>query len=122
VGCRCCRAFNQDLTLNWKDAVQLRIGAQYALDRTWSLRAGYYYDPSPAPAETLNILLPEATYHTLTFGFRAKAGRLTFDACMEALFGRDAESPVSGFPATVKMPGTHGVKILAPNVSLSYGF
>jgi long-chain fatty acid transport protein len=115
-------AFNQDFILSWKDAVQVRFGAEYALDKTWALRAGYYYDPSPSPVETLNILLPEGTYHTLTLGLGAKTGHLTFDACFEALFGRDAESPVAGFPATVKMPGTHGVRILAPNVSVSYGF
>jgi long-chain fatty acid transport protein len=115
-------AFNQDFNLNWKDAVQLRVGVQYALDKTWSLRAGYYYDPSPSPVETLNILLPEATYNVLTLGFGAKTGHLTFDACFETLLGRDAEAPVSGFPVPVKMPGTHGVRILAPNISLSYGF
>jgi len=115
-------AFNQDFSLNWKDAVQVRFGAEYALDKTWALRAGYYYDPSPSPVETLNILLPEATYHVLTLGLGAKTGRLTVDACFEALLGRDAESPVSGFPVPVKMPGTHNVKILAPNISLTYGF
>jgi long-chain fatty acid transport protein len=114
--------FNQDFVLGWKDATQLRVGAQYQLDKTWALRAGYYRDPSPSPAETLNVLLPEGTYNVLTLGVGAKTGRLSVDACFEALFGGKADSPVSGFPATVKMPGTHQVKILAPNISLTYGF
>jgi long-chain fatty acid transport protein len=114
-------AFEQSFVLNWHDAAQVRVGGDFALNKAWSLRAGYYYDPSPSPQGTLNILLPEATYNVGTVGVGFKKGALTLDLCMEALFGKDRESTTeAGVPA--RMPGIHGMRILVPNVSVSYGF
>jgi long-chain fatty acid transport protein len=45
--------------LKWKDATQLRFGAQYKLTEALAVRAGYYQDPAPAPDETANILKPK---------------------------------------------------------------
>ncbi|MDD8012427.1 MAG: outer membrane protein transport protein [Acidobacteriota bacterium] len=110
-------AFNNDFVLNWKNATQLRFGAEYAVSEKLALRAGYYYDPSPSPAETLNILLPEVTYNVITAGLGYKAEKLAIDFCLEYLMGKDQESPLSG-----KMPGTHGMSILVPNIAFSYRF
>ncbi len=110
-------AFNNDFVLNWKNATQLRFGAEYAVSEKLALRAGYYYDPSPSPAETLNILLPEVTYNVITAGLGYKAEKLTIDFCLEYLMGKDQESPLTG-----KMPGTHGMSILVPNIAFSYRF
>jgi long-chain fatty acid transport protein len=111
------RGFENSFILNWKNATQLRAGVEYALNKTWALRAGYYYDPSPSPAETLNVLLPESTYHVPTAGLGYKGKRLSVDVCVEALFGTDAETPITG-----KMPGVHGMKVIVPTLSISYGF
>lgn len=110
-------AFNNDFVLNWKNATQLRFGAEYAVSEKLALRAGYYYDPSPSPVETLNILLPEVTYNVITAGLGYKAEKLAIDFCLEYLMGKDQESPLSG-----KMPGTHGMSILVPNIAFSYRF
>jgi long-chain fatty acid transport protein len=107
------------LDLKWKDTIQYRLGLQYALCEKWALRAGYYYDPSPSPNETLSILLPEITYNVITAGFGYQAGKLTIDACFEMLMGKDATmAPGSG----TGMPGTHGMNILVPNIALTYRF
>jgi len=110
-------AFNNDFVLNWKDKIQYRFGMEYALCSKLSLRAGYYYDPSPSPAETLNILLPEITYNAVTLGLGYKTDKISFDFCLEYLMGKDQESPLTG-----KMPGTHGMNILVPNIALTYRF
>jgi long-chain fatty acid transport protein len=110
-------AFNNDFVLNWADKIQYRFGLEYALCSKLALRAGYYHDPSPSPVETLNILLPEITYNAITLGFGYKTDKLNLDFCLETLMGKDAESPMSG-----KMPGTHGMSILVPNIALTYRF
>jgi long-chain fatty acid transport protein len=114
-------AFDNSFSLQWNDAAQVRLGAEYALEKGWALRAGYYYDPSPSPKLTLNILLPEATYHAGTVGVGYKKGGFSIDLCMEALFGKAVES-VAEAGVQPKMPGIHGMKILVPNVSVTYGF
>jgi long-chain fatty acid transport protein len=110
-------AFNNDFDLQWKDAIQWRFGLEYAASEKLALRAGYYYDPSPSPSETLNVLLPEITYNVVTVGVGYKAEKLAIDFCVEYLMGKDVDSPLTG-----KMPGTHGMSILTPNIAFSYHF
>jgi long-chain fatty acid transport protein len=110
-------AFNNDFVLNWKDAIQWRFGLEYAISEKLAARAGYYIDPSPSPAETLNVLLPEIAYNVITVGFGYKTEKMGIDFCLETLLGKDQESPLTG-----KMPGTHGMNILVPNIAFTYRF
>ncbi len=105
------------LDLKWKNTIQYRFGLEYAWSSKFALRAGYYYDPSPSPAETLSILLPEITYNVVTFGFGYKTEKLCLSVCLEYLMGKDVESPITGV-----MPGTHGMNILVPNIGVTYRF
>ncbi len=111
-------AFNNDFELNWKDSIQWRFGAEYAVSEKLALRAGYYYDPSPSEPATLNILLPEITYNVVTAGLGYKADKIGIDLCLEYLMGKDAVVPFGGG----KMPGTHGMNILVPNIAFTYRF
>lgn len=103
------------LVLNWANKTQLRFGAEYDFGQL-AVRAGYYYDPAPAPDATMNILTPSFTYNSLAFGIGYKAGGLTFDAAIEYLAGKK-RTIVSG-----AMPGVHEENILVPTVGLSYSF
>jgi len=105
------------LDLKWKDTIQYRFGLEYMLSQKFALRAGYYYDPSPAPAETLSILLPQITYNVITAGIGYNTDKLTLSVCMEYLMGKKVESPMTGV-----MPGTHGLNILVPNIAITYRF
>jgi long-chain fatty acid transport protein len=110
-------AFNNNFDLQWKDAIQWRFGLEYAVSEKLALRAGYYYDPSPSDPGTLNILLPEITYNVVTAGLGYKADKIAIDFCIEYLMGKDVDAPL-----TSKMPGTHGMNILTPNIAFSYRF
>ncbi len=101
---------------NWKNAVQWRFGAEYAVNQTWAIRGGYYYDPTVAPTNTLNILLPEATYNAVTFGIGIHTGKVQLDFGVEYLMGKDATKTEG------QMTGVYGVDILVPNVSFTYHF
>ncbi len=105
--------------LHWDNTIQYRFGLEYLLSDSLALRAGYYHDPSPAPAETLNILLPEITYNAFTFGIGYKSGNLQLDVGFEYLKGSEVECPLT---SQLGMPGYHNANIMAPNFAISYRF
>jgi long-chain fatty acid transport protein len=104
------------LVLDWKNKTQLRAGVEYDFG-TLAIRGGYYYDPAPAPPETLNILTPSFTYNSFALGLGYKAGGLRIDAALEYLAGKKRTIPL-----TAAMPGVYQEHILVPTVGLSYSF
>ncbi|MDD5455285.1 MAG: outer membrane protein transport protein [Candidatus Ratteibacteria bacterium] len=46
-----------EIARDWKDRYILRIGAEYEVTPEVSLRAGYMWDPTPIPPETLDPLM-----------------------------------------------------------------
>ena len=114
---------NKDVrVLNWKDKAQFRFGAEYALNATTALRAGYYFDPAPGPASTLNVFLPSHTYNALTLGFGKTVGDLRLDFGLEYLTGNKRTADFEDVPPPGAMSGTYGMKIIVPAVSVSYTF
>jgi long-chain fatty acid transport protein len=99
--------------LNWEDRVQVRLGGEYMVSPNTAIRLGYYYDPAPAPDETLNILFPSSTNHVGTAGFGYNFGKYTIEASAEYLFGADRNviPAVNG-----DFPGTHHLDVFAFSV------
>ena len=64
----------------WNDVVALRVGGEYRMNPALALRAGYAYDPTPVPGDTLSAELPDANRHNFTAGIGYTAGPLTVDA------------------------------------------
>jgi long-chain fatty acid transport protein len=112
-------AFNQTLDLKWKDCIQYRIGAEYMLSEQWAVRLGYMRDPSPAPLETMNILLPQIPYNMFTFGAGYTGAKLSVNAALEILRGQEQTVP---FALTSKMPGVHNMNIMVPSITIAYHF
>ena len=104
-----------EFTLNWEDAVQIRVGGEYMVSPKTAIRLGYYYDPAPAPDETLNILFPSSTNHVVTAGFGHSFGKYRLDAAFEYLLGADRDIA----PAAENMPGVHHLDVFA--FSLGFG-
>jgi long-chain fatty acid transport protein len=105
--------------LKWKDTYQIRFGALYQLSQVWVLRAGYYFDPSPAPDETANIVLLTNTNDGLTLGTSYTFGRVTLDFAFEYLLGRDREVP---FGEGYEMPGIYNGDIVAWGIGFTYAW
>lgn len=105
------------LLLNWQNKTQLRFGAEYDFG-SFALRGGYYYDPAPAPDETLNILTPSFTFNSVIGGFGYKSGNFRLDLALEYLMGKDR----TVLPSGDNLPGLYKMKILVPMFSLSFGF
>jgi len=108
---------NQNLPLSWADKLQIRCGLEYTMGQ-FALRAGYYYDPTPAPDATMNILIPSYTYNTITAGVGYKTGNFHLDLGFEYLMGQNRTVA----PAENNMPGLYQMHILVPEISLVYGW
>ena len=104
------------LPLYWKNATQLRFGAEYTLNASTVLRAGYYNDPAPGPSATMSILLPAHTYNAFTVGLGKTVGDLRLDFGLEYLAGlkRADDDEIS--------LRRYGMSIVVPSVSVSYTF
>ncbi|RLE02290.1 MAG: hypothetical protein DRI99_06225 [Candidatus Aminicenantes bacterium] len=111
--------------LYWDDATQFRFGAEYNFN-TFAVRAGYYYDPTPTPEKTMNVLLPSYTFNVFTFGFGYKLDGLQIDFGLEYLKGKEREVPFEKVlldpEYEAAMPGVYNMTILVPNLSISYRF
>jgi long-chain fatty acid transport protein len=103
------------LVLNWKDSLQVRGGVEYAMGK-FALRAGYYYDPAPAPDETMNVLIPSFTYNSFNAGFGYAKDRWKIDFGLEYLIGTD-RTITEGV-----MPGLYEMSIWVPKISVGYTF
>jgi long-chain fatty acid transport protein len=118
-----------EFVLKWEDATQIRFGTEYLVTEALALRAGYYYDPAPAPDETLNILFPSSTNNAFSIGAGYKAGQWAFEFGAEYLIGAervisdDLNNPANPFEGFVnEMPGTHQMDIFAWSIGVGYGF
>jgi len=107
----------EGLNMAWGDKVQLRGGAEYKMG-DFSIRGGYYYDPAPAPDETLNVLVPSFTFNSVAGGFGYRSGGFNVDVCLEYLMGKDRTAAPSG----ENMPGSYEMHILVPIISLGFGW
>ena len=112
--------------LEWKDALQVRFGAEYTLNESLALRAGYYYDPTPQPDTTMNFLLPTFTFNVFTVGLGYSVNGLVIDLGFEYLSGNGRDIPyttVANDPAfAYATPGIYDMSIVVPNISIGYKF
>jgi len=110
----------------WKNAVQIRFGGEYRINEGLALRAGYYHDPAPAPDRTMNVLIPSYTFNVLTLGLGYQMGGLLIDAGFEYLKGAERETDFLKTQTdpdwASAMPGLYNMKIIVPNISISYRF
>jgi long-chain fatty acid transport protein len=54
--------------MDWKDAVCLRVGGEYAASKSLTLRAGYAYGSNPVPETTVFPVFPAIVENHLTAG------------------------------------------------------
>lgn len=73
------RNLDDDVALNWRDQWVWRIGAEFALNDQWKVRAGYSYANNPVPSGTLTPLTAVIMEHTVGAGVGWRAGRYGID-------------------------------------------
>lgn len=79
----------------WKSINVFKLGAQYAMDSTWTLRAGWNHGDNPIGSDevSVNFLAPGVIEDHLTLGF---TNNLTKDSELSFNFVHSFENSVSG--------------------------
>lgn len=72
-------AFNIYTPQDFKNALAVRAGVEYAPPGRWTIRGGAYYDVTPQPATTLSPLLADTDRVGLTAGLGYDAGPFRLD-------------------------------------------
>lgn len=69
-----------DESLDWNNAMQIRIGGEYLLNEQFALRGGLYTDPCSAPTDKLSLLdTNQYNLTVITLGVGYKAGSVKLD-------------------------------------------
>lgn len=63
----------------WEDTKQFRFGAEWKTTDIVTLRCGYFYDPSPIPDDTMDLIWPDADKKTYSVGFGLNFENITID-------------------------------------------
>jgi len=113
-----------EMDFHWEGEFQIRVGAEYLVTDNFALRAGYYYDPTPTPDSTLNVLLPSATFNSISAGFGYSPNGIEIDFAVEYLMGKDREIPYQNTIMDPEwesaMPGLYELDVLTFEFSIGY--
>jgi long-chain fatty acid transport protein len=71
---------SETIVENYENSYQYRIGVERVLNERYALRAGYFYDQSPAPAASISPLLPDADRNGFALGGTFRSGQWRLDA------------------------------------------
>lgn len=112
----------ESIPLGWSDTLQLRFGAEYTLNASTVLRAGYTHDPAPGPVSTLSVILPTHTCEIFSAGVGQTLGDVLIDFGLEYRAGDTRTCDAAGFGLIAPMPGVYGAKAVVPSLSVTYKF
>jgi long-chain fatty acid transport protein len=116
---------------NWNDVLAIRFGGEYRLTDRFALRAGYVYDPTPVPGETVDTLLPDSDRHDVSIGLGITLKRIQADvAYLLVLFNDrnvnnqlDATTPLNPLATTsYNQSGKYETLVHLAGLSLTYRF
>lgn len=113
----------------WNDVLALMVGGEYRLTPAFAVRAGYAYDPTPIPGETLDSILPDSDRHKVAMGLGFQRGKMTLDTAYMVVFFKDrnvnnqlsAPTPLDT-TAVYNQVGTYKTIAHVGSISLSYRF
>ncbi len=63
----------------WEDTIAWRIGVAWHPDKAWTIRAGYFIDPSPVPDGQFDPASPGGDQSGFTFGLGYREGTASVD-------------------------------------------
>lgn len=108
---------NVEMAMHWKNATQIRFGLEYLINN-FAIRGGYYWDPSPAPDETHNVLVPNYDFNSFSFGFGYNLEGFSIDFMFEYLKAKERVVTAT----EDNMPGVYNLELFVPGLSISYSW
>ncbi|MCB2210775.1 outer membrane protein transport protein [bacterium] len=120
-------ANDTELILNWEDTVRFNVGFMWDVSEAVQLRAGYYFDPTPIPGETMRPTITDvADKHSWSFGLGYDFGNgFTVDGTYQHLWGNDNDAEAAdndGDGLYDNVPGTWNMQVITIGVQLGYRF
>ena len=88
----------------WDDVLRYQIGAEYALNDSWALRAGYIRDMTPDPDEHADYIVPANDRNLLSAGVGYKQGDFFCDLSYTLLLIDDRD--IAARPADGVLTGS----------------
>lgn len=110
---------DQVIEEQYDNSLQVRVGVERWLSEVWSVRGGYYYDESPAPAESVSPILPDTTRHGVAVGATWKRGALHVDGSLWGVLGQDRSTEGRNRDG---YDGTYSSSAITFGVFLGYSF
>jgi len=86
---------SESFARDWKDTTQVRIGAEWQVNKLVALRGSYFYDPSPIPDTTMDIQWADADKRTFALGAGLDFGKITIDGVLQYTV-TDGKREISG--------------------------
>lgn len=93
---------NQPSIKNWEDRWNFHVGGEYQVTDALAVRAGFVYDPTPSPAETLAPDLPDADRIRVSLGAGYAFSAFRVDAGYQFVSLMKNESTFTPLPGTYK--------------------
>ncbi|MFI3240471.1 MAG: outer membrane protein transport protein [Bacteroidales bacterium] len=121
-------AYNQSLEKNYSNSWAFRIGAEYALNKSIDLRAGFYYDQSPVNSEYYNPETPSMDKISPSFGFSYRpTANISIDVACAYIHGLGADDASYTYTDTLLETETtftanYSVSAWNPTLGISYSF
>lgn len=109
---------NEEFARDWKGRVKWCLGTEYSAYAPLILRAGYSFDPTPAPQNTLDPMLFDLSRQSLSAGFGICHDRWTLDASYQHAFGQTRTVTTSINP--IPTPGSYQGGVDVYTITLSY--
>ena len=112
---------------NWHDSWAFRFGANYEVNETMKLRAGYIYDLTPVPNSTFDPQVPDANRHIFTVGSDLKVfQRFTLGFAYNYILSESRTKSnsivVNGVPAPLQANGRYNSDVHSVGLSWSFQF
>lgn len=92
--------FEQTIVKNWKDSNAYRIGVDYELNQNTTLMAGFAYDETPVPDDTIGFELPDSNAWLYSLGGKYKINE-QMEIGMAYLYDyKESRTVLNGTPTT----------------------
>lgn len=110
----------------WNDVFAYRFGVNYRLGKTATIRAGYIFDESPVPDETMDPSIPDADRHVFCLGGDYRFKDFTIGMAYNYVLGkkRDKHNTIGAdiVPGDNRANGEYQQTSHSLAVSISYSF
>ncbi|KPA17502.1 long-chain fatty acid transporter [Candidatus Magnetomorum sp. HK-1] len=82
---------------DWEDTSQIRFGFEWIADDYITVRAGYYFDPSPVPDDTFDFATSDIDKKVFSLGLGLNFGKLTIDTVFQYISSdQERKSSITG--------------------------